>query len=307
MALTFDNVCRLVQARVPLAPPLLVEDWVRTAHLEISGMRRWSHLRGEGQIRLAAGHSGTIAATHGNATLTGVGMTFVAGDAGRQIRTSGLPYTIISVNAPANTCVIDDSFGGATSAAVTAYVGDYYATMPEDFGSFYAVLDQSRDDLLDWMMTEDELNMADPNRSETGEPRALAARRLSSYTSTLGRVQYEIWPYWTDESATRRYPYFYSKRPELYSYSDYLEGVFRHRHDVYVLLALREAAEWPGPDPTKPHPFFSLKLSERKEERLAELLLQCEREDEEIYMTWLETVPWHNRRPISGRDYRSHE
>jgi len=305
--LEFEPICRLVQLRVPLAPALLVQDFVQEGYNRICDRRRWSWLRGEGQILLSAARSGTVSVTNGNATITGVGLTFVAGDLDRQLRVTGSPYTITSVNVGANTAVIDNVFGGATSAAVSATVLDAYATMPTDFGSFWAVLDPDRDSVLTWWMTEDELNRADPNRSESGEPRALVSRRFGSTAANLGRVQYEAWPYWTSTDTERRFSYYYSKRPALLGDDELLQGPLAHRHDILVLAALEEAAEWPGPDKDKPNPYFSLKLSERKSERLEEQLENLERVDEEIYMTWLETVPWMHRRVISGRDYRSYE
>lgn len=307
MAKTFEEACRLVQLRVPLAPSLLVEDFVQSGWNRISDRRRWSHMRGEGEILLSPSHSGTVTVTLSNATVTGVGMTFVAGDLGRQFRVSHNPYSIIEVNAVANTVVLDRVWGGATAAAASAMVLDAYATMPEDFGSFWGVLDPDRDDVINWWMTEDELNVADPNRTETGEPRALASRRLSSVESTLGRIQYEAWPYWTNTSTTRRFPYYYSKRPSLLALDDNLLGVFRHRYDILVLAALEEAAEWPGPEVSKPNPYFNLRLSDRKRDKLEEQLENVERADEEVYMTWLETVPWMYRTHTYGRDHRSHE
>ena len=307
MAKTFEEACRLVQLRVPLAPALLVQDFVQTAWNQLCDRRRWSHLRGEGEIILSPSHTGTVNVTNANATVTGVGMTFVAADVGRQFRLLQNPYTIIEVNVGANTCVLDRVWGPASAAATTGLVFDAYVTMPEDFGSFWGVLDPNRDEIINWWMTEDELNMADPNRTEVGEPRALASRRLSSVTSTLNRIQYEIWPYWTNASDTRRFPYYYSKRPSVLTEDEYLPGAFRHRYDILVLAALGEAAEWPGPDVSKPNPYWSEKLAERKSVRLEEEMEKLERVDEEIYLTWLETVPWMHRRPISGRDYRSHE
>ena len=307
MAKTFEEACRLVQLRVPLAPSLLIEDFVQSGWNRISDRRRWAHQRGEGEILLSPSHSGTVNVTLSSATVTGVGMTFVAGDAGRQFRLSGNPYTIITAAPGPNTVVLDRVFGGATALASTGMVFDAYATMPEDFGSFWGVLDPARDDVINWWMTEDELNVADPNRTETGEPRALASRRLSTVAATLGRIEYEAWPYWTNTSDTRRFPYYYSKRPTLLGLDDNLLGSFRHRYDILVLAALEEAAEWPGPEMTRPNPYYNLRLSERKSVKLEEELEKLERVDEEIYLTWLETVPWMYRAPASGRDYRSHE
>jgi hypothetical protein len=306
VAKTFEEACRLVQLRVPLASALLVEDWVQNAWARLCDRRRWSFLRGEDEIILSPAHTGTVNVTHGSATVTGVGMTFVDGDVDRQFRLTANPYTIISV-AGANTCVLDRPWGPATAAAATGVVFDGYVNMPEDFGSFWGVLDPARNDVLDWWMTEDELNIADPDRGETGEPRALASRRLATTTAYLGRIQYEAWPYWVNTTDTRRFPYYYSKRPAAFTEDDNLLGPFRHRHDILVLAALEEAAEWPGPELTKPNPYFNLKLSERKRDRYEEEMEQLERVDEEIYLTWLETVPWMHRRPVSGGDYRSHE
>ena len=307
MARTFREVCLAVQARVPLAPALLAADWVQGSYNQICGRKRWSWLRGESEFILSAVNSGTLTVVHGSATVTGVGITFAAADALRQFRISGPPYTILSVDLVLNTALLDRVYGGASAAASTGYVFDGYVTMPADFGSFIAVLDPTREDILDWWMTEDQLNATDPNRSETGDPRALASRRPATATSIIGRMQYEAWPYWVG-STTRPYRYYYSKRPATLTDDDYFVGPLRHRDDILILAAIEEAIEWPGPSLDKPNPYArDLRLAVRKAEKLERELLHLEREDEETYMTWLETVPWNLRRTVSGRDYRSHE
>jgi len=290
---------------VPLAPWLLVQDWVQNAYNGISSRRRWSYLRGEGRIILSVARSGTVNVTHGSTTVTGVGLTFVAGDVDRQFRISGLPYTITDV--AAGNATIDTAYAGEDSAAATGYVLDAYWNAPDDFGSFLAILDPASQTPLPNWITEDELNLTDPARTTTGTPRALVARRMGSTTAYLNRVQYEVWPYWTNEDDTYELPYFYYKRPATLSDTDEFAGPLRHRTDILVKAAIMEAATWPG---TAEHPNLyarTLGLVDRLQVEVERAMTDLEREDEEVYLTWLETVNWIRHTPLAGRDERTFE
>lgn len=307
MARTFGDVVRSVRGHCPLAPPLLVWDWVQNGANKIADRRQWSYLRSQGELYLQAAREGTATATQGSDVVTPGTLTFSAADVGRQLQFSaaGLPLTIIAYNAP--NVQVDRAWVEATNTLGTAKVVDAYITMPEDFGSFIAILDPAREDIVAWWITEDELNFRDPGRREVGDPYWIVSRKLASEpAASLGRVQYEAWPYC---SSARKFPYFYSKRPKEYADGDYFEGPFRHRADLLTLAGLVEACEWPGTGEQR-NPYFNLGLAQRKRDELAAELNQLETRDEEIYMTWLETVSWIRVRGMvpTGSDWwRNHE
>lgn len=306
MAQTFGDVVRAVRQHCPLAPALLARSWVQNGVKKISDRRHWSHLRGEGEFYLQDSRSGTATFTQGSDLVAPGTLTFSAADVGRQIQPSskGVPLTIKAYSAP--NAQLDRAWLEATVTPTTRVL-DAYVTMPEDFGTFSAVLDPAASWLLYWWVTEDELNFRDPGRTNSGQPTVIASRRLASEpAASLGRVQYEAWPYAT---SARKYQYYYSKRPKEYADADYFEGVFRVRDDIALLAALVECCEWPGAGDQK-NPYYRLELSDRKKKELQQELEQLETRDEEIYMTWLETVSWLRGRrlaPIDSNWIRSHE
>lgn len=306
MAQTFGDVVRSVRGHCPLAPALLARSWVQNGLKKIGDRRHWSHLRGEGELFFKDARSGTATFTQGSDLVAPGTLTFSAADVGRQIQTAskGLPRTIKAYSAP--NAQLDSAWLEATVTA-TSKVLDAYATMPEDFGSFMAVLDPASQAQLAWWVTEDELNLRDPGRTQAGAPRAFVSRRLASEpAASLGRVQYELWPY---VDSARKIQYYYSKRQKEYLDTEYFEGIFRMREDIPLLAALVEACEWPGNGESK-NPYFSLQLAERKNTQLTRELEQLETRDEEIYLTWLETVSWIRQRPFSIGDadwLRNHE
>lgn len=307
MAQTFGDTVRSVRQHCPIAPPMLARSWVQTAANRLGDRRHWSHLRAESELFLAASRSGTATATQGSDIVAPGTLTFSAADVGRQIQFSGkgLPSTIIAYSAP--NVQIDRNWVEATVTAGTAKVVSAYVTMPEDFGTFIAVMDPARDALLYWWATEDELNFRDPGRTESGEVLILASRRLATAPAAdLGRVQYEAWPY---ASSASKFPYYYSKRPKEYADADNFEGIFRHRADLILLGALAECAEWPGLEGRR-NPYYSLELASRKRRELGEEADRLETRDEEMYLTWLETTSWIHGRSLTMTDsnwLRNHE
>ena len=74
-------------------------------------------------------------------------------------------------------------------------------------------------------------------------------------------------------------------------------------------LALSSAAMWPGTEDRR-NPYFNLSLADMHKKRADEACNRLEVEDEEIYMTWLETVSWINRlqfAPIDSRYMQTHD
>ena len=299
---TFGDVYRSVLLHVPVATPMLARDWVTDTLRVAIDRRYWCHVRGEDEIIVAASRAVTVGVTLNSTAVTG---NFVAADAGRQWRISGPPYTIISVVVGVS-ATLDRVYGGTTAASQSSTIYDAYATMPQDFGGFIAVLDpQNSWQLFPWM-TEDVLNRYDPNRTTTGTPYALASRRYSTLAATLGRVQYELWPYPT---SAVRFPFYYYKRPATLADADFFPGVFRERPDVIQHGALAHAAEWPG-IPGRPNPYFNLQLARMKREDFMRGLDELAVRDESIYLTWLETVQWLRQvpyAPIDANFLREHE
>lgn len=316
MATTFGDLWRRVRLYVPMAPALLIQDWVTTAYQRACDERSWSFLRGEGEFRINPSKSGTVNLTQDSPTVAGAGgasgLVFAASDLYRQFRYGGgPPLTIIAVNLAGNTsATLERNWQGTSATAVSATVSDIYATCPADFGHFAAVLDVAQQRLIRIFTTELELNAADPGRMALGTPWALVNYRLSSIAATLGLVQYEWWPY-TSGSGTLRYPFYYIKRPQALAEDDTFQGPLKDRPDVLVTGALAEAAEWPGTE-TQRNPYFNLNTAAAKRKQFEYAVGLLEVKDEETYMTWWQTAMvgrWGMQplTPVDARFAQSHE
>jgi hypothetical protein len=308
MADTVEQIWRRVLLHCPQATAFLAKNWVQTTYNRLCGRKPWSFLRAESQFLINASRSGTVDVVYTNATVTGGTLVFASTDIGRQFRVSfGPPYTIIAVNTVLNTATLDEPWGNVTATATTGKIFDAYVTLPYDFGAFIAVLDTQNAWQLHIDRTQDELNFWDTQRSATGTPWALVSRRLSTgIAAQLGRVQYELWPYCMSQ---KRLPYFYYKAPQTLLDTDYLQGSFRDRTDLILTGALIEAAKWPGPSAEKKNPYFNLQTAQMLAADFEQQANALETRDEEIYITWLETVNFARLpfAPVDSNFMRNHD
>ena len=296
MADTFGKVWRQVRQHLPEAPPLLVRSWVEEAYRELSDQAAWGFLRAESEIIIDAQRSGTVDVTRKSATVTGVGLTFVSGDVGRQFRagTNQPLYTISSVDTGANTCELNRIYGGATESATSATILDAYVAMPADFQRPIAILDTDNGWQLHLWISEDELNAWDAQRSSTGTSWALVSRRFNS----SDRAEFELWPYQTSD---KNYPLYYIKRPaDLTDATAFLQPL-ASRGDILKTGALWKASEWPGTSDFR-NPYFNTVLAEMKKKQFMADIDRLMVLDQELYPTWLETVSWINRMPFAPID-----
>lgn len=291
-----------------MAPPLLTQFWVREAYRQVCDMGRWSWLRSESEFLINDSKAaGTVTVTRNSATVVGSGTAFAATDVGRQFRVgSNQPIYSIQTFTSATSIALDRPYGGTTAAGQAYRILDAYVTVPVDFQAFIAVLDTQNNWQLHLWMTEEELNVRDAQRSASGTPWALASRRLSSLAATVGRAQYELWPYATTE---KNYPFYYVRRPEALVDATAFLGPLADNADILVAGALAQAAAWPGTEDRK-NPYFNPTLAASKRKEFDDKRNRLEVLDQELYPTWLETVSWLNRfpfAPIDSKYLQSHD
>jgi hypothetical protein len=285
---SFEEMSRSLRLYVPQLPYPLAQQFIRDRYRRILELRTWSGSRAEGEFLVTAAETtGTVALTFNNSTVTGTGTSFLSTDVGRQFKGgSGSPvYSITAVNTGAQTLTLDRPYGGDTVAASTYTVFNGYVIPPTDFLSFLAVTDPRNAWRLVWWITQDELNRWDPQRVFFGQAYALVDRR---FDTTTGQPQFELWPY---NTAQRNYPFYYYKRvPDLVQDTDI--PIWPIRSDVIVYGALADLCLWPG-TPEKPNPLFGsagkIALAEWKY-KYDDGLVELERRDEEIFLTWLATA-----------------
>ena len=285
---TFGDVWRSVRLQVPDAPALLVQRWVQDAYNALADRRGWAWLRTETQLTVQASRAIEVGVTNGQTTVTSAGL-FVAGDAGRQFKVGSYPTYTIQTFTDVNTVVLDQAFAGTTDAAATATILDAFVTCPADFGRWLLIADPANQRLLSWWTSEEEIHRLDPSRTAAGPPRLLVARAFSTYTPTLGRVQYEWWPH---PSAAAVFPALYSARPATLGEDTELRGVLAQRSDVLEIGALARCARWPG-TAERPNPYFNLVLGRSLQEEFERLAIQIDLRDDDQYAQSWSTIPWH--------------
>lgn len=291
MADTFESMYRGLLMYAPDLPPFLAQQFIRNRYRLICERRPWSGLRAESEfLPNIAKRAGTVSVTRGSYTVTGAGTAFAASDVGRQFMAAlrAPIYTIDDVDATAQTLTLDRVFGGETSASASYVVLDAYVTAPSDFQYFEVVYDPQQNWRLRHWVTQQDIMRIDPARSTTGTPWALVDRRFST---TAGLPQYELWPY---TLTARNYPFYYIKRPaDLIQDSDV--PIYPLRGDTIVSGALADLARWPG-TPERPNLMFAkaIELSREYEKIFEDKLVDMERQDESMYMTWLADGTWAN-------------
>jgi hypothetical protein len=298
MADTYGDVWRRVRLHVPAAPTFLVREWVQTAWKQLARARHWGFLYGELRLTIAAARSlAAVVVTNGSTAITSAGL-FLPADAGRQFRVAPFPaYTIQSVT-NANAAVLDVAYGEDTASAAVS-IFDGYATMPVDFESFRLIADPYNQRRLAFWISADQLNILDPTRqaSDAG-PRLLAQRPPSTYSLTLGRVQYEYWP---RPTVARSYPAFYNKQGARVDDTTIFSGVLADGADVLMDGALALAAEWPG-TADKPNPYFNPGLARTKKAAFLDGVQHLSLRDDDQHPDDLATVHW-ERWPLADLAY----
>lgn len=300
MADTFGDCWRRVRLYVPAAPTFLVRDWVNVAYKRMAKLRHWTFLQGELRLTIAAARTISACTVTVNSTTVSSAGLFLAGDVGRQFRVQTFPiYTIQSVTPP-NTITLDIAYGESSSATAVGQVFDGYATMPTNFESFRLVADPYNQRRLAYWITQDQLNILDPTRqvSDNG-PRCLSARAGgSTYTPTLGQVQYEYWP---KPTAARSYPALYNKQAARLDDNSVFTGIFADASEILVDGALAEAAMWPGTS-DKPNPYFSASTSQLKRAAFLDGVQHLSLRDDDQAPDDMATVHW-ERWPLADLAY----
>lgn len=300
MSDSYADVWRRVRLHAPAVPTFLVREWVQNAWKDVARARHWAFLRGEGRLTIAASRAlAAVTVTRGSATVTSAGL-FLAVDAGRQftISTPSPQVYTIQTFTDVNTIQLDALYGDA-SGVVGATILDAYAVLPLGFESFRLIADPYNERRLAFWITEDQLNILDPNRmaSDTG-PRLLATRAPSTYLPTLGQVCYEYWP---RPTAARSYPYLFNKQASRLADSAIFTGVLADAADVLVDGALAEAARWPGTGDRK-NPYFDAGIARDKKADFATGIQKLSLRDDDQYPDDLAKVHW-ERWPLADLAY----
>ena len=185
---TYTTIYNKLNLRCPAASTLLCRDWVSNAFRQIAERRRWSWKIKYGQFILPALYNtGTVTVTRNSTTVSGVGTTWDYTMVGRQFRVGMSPiYTISQVNS-ATSLDLDLVWGSTTQSAVGYSIYQAYVTPPDDFHSFLTVWDPNFNWQLWLNVGQEEINVWDAQRSNTGNAYLLSARDYSTtYSGSVG-------------------------------------------------------------------------------------------------------------------------
>ncbi len=305
---TLASIRGKILARVPIVSPYLADDWISNAFRRLYEYREWSWRRKRSQFVMPVAYTtGTVTVTQGDATVEGSGTTWTSVMAGRQFRasTSNIIYTIASVT-DGDTLELDQTWGPATATGKTYTIWQAYVTPATDFQSFLSVVDVENGVKLHTGLSQEYLDQMDPERTNSGDPVAIAALDYSAAASSVpGYPRYEIWPH---VETAMTIPYSYIAIPSDLGDSGALLPRFV-RGDILLEMALAEAARWPGPSAEKPNPYFNLQLADRHEVKAELLLNDLETQDENIYQTVIEyqDMPYATLPFIGGTWWQSHD
>jgi hypothetical protein len=169
-----------------LAQQLINDSW-RT----LQSRREWSWRRRSGTFAppnlYTTGQASTNAAAGNPTLITGIGTTWTQSMIGRQIRLGGLlyPYYTIVGWISATQILIDQPWAGDDVVAQPYQILQIYYPVPDDFGYWYVIV-SIKDGYRLWTnVTEQDLALLDPQRTNQGQTYAAAFR---DYTSQLGGV-----------------------------------------------------------------------------------------------------------------------
>lgn len=187
----FNTLSNRLLSRCPAVGILLAGQLINDSWHILQSRRMWSWRRRNNIIAPPALYNTGTASTNvstGNPTLiTGSGTTWTPQMVGQQIRIGGLlyPYYTIVAWISATQILIDQPWAGPDVSNQPYTILQIYYPVPPDFGYFYEVV-SIKDGYKLWTnMTEDDLALLDPQRTNVGQTYAIAFR---NYTPIYGGI-----------------------------------------------------------------------------------------------------------------------
>lgn len=278
---TYPDIWNRVLLRVPSASSLLAQDWVSNAFRQVAERRPWSWLIKRGQYLFPAVYkTGTVSVTFNSTTVTGSGTAFTSAMVGRQFRIGfQVPIYTIAAVPDATTLTLDQVWGGDDASGVGFEIYVAYQTVPADFNYHLSVWDPKFNWQLRRNVTQEEINDYDAQRANQASSSYVVVSYAYDQTTTPPRPRFEMWPH---QKSQYCYPYLYVARATDLADSG-ANLPFYLRGDVLLEMALAEAARWPGSSRDKPSPFYSLSLAIMHERRSERMIVEMERQDDEVY------------------------
>lgn len=187
----FITLSNRVLNRCPAVGIQLAGQFVNDAWHTLQSRREWSFRRRSNTFAPPTlyniGQVSTNVSVGYPNLLTGIGTNWTPDMIGRQIRVGGLLYpfyTIVGWTSPTS-ILIDQPWAGPDVVGQSYTILQCYFPVPPDFGYFYSVV-SIKDGYRLWTnLTESDLALMDPQRTNFGQTYAVA---LKDYTSQYGGV-----------------------------------------------------------------------------------------------------------------------
>jgi hypothetical protein len=152
-----------------------------------------------------------------------------------------------------------------------------FVTLPPDFASFLAVVDESRQLRLCTTPAAEAVLAGDPTLSATGPPVLLMAARPSTDPLTLGQALYRVYP-----NGAATLTAIYNRQGARLDDTSVLPGILADGGEVLIAGALAQAALWPGTG-DKSNPYFNAGLAQAKADEFKYGVQMLSLRDDEQY------------------------
>lgn len=189
----FNTLSNRLLSRCPAAGILLSQQFINDAWHQLQARREWSWRRKSGTFAPPNLYQTGTASTNvsvGSATLiTGSGTVWTPQMVGQQIRIGGLlyPYYTIAQYLSPTSLLIDQPWAGPDVSGQTYQILQCFYPVPGDFNYFYTAV-SIKDSYRLWTnVTENDLSMLDPQRTNQGQTYAVAFKDFTSnYGGSIG-------------------------------------------------------------------------------------------------------------------------
>lgn len=192
----FTSLWNRLQNRAAVGP-VLAQQLVNDSWHTLQAMEQWSWRRRSSTFVPPDLYQTGVVTTNvlaGNPfALTGSGTNWDVGVIGRQIRVGGLLYpyyTIVGWNSPTE-ILIDQPWAGADVVGQSYQILQCYFPVPEDFGYFELVVSIKDGYRIYTDLTQGELGLLDPQRTNQGQTYGIAFR---DFSPQLGGIVGQVIP-----------------------------------------------------------------------------------------------------------------
>lgn len=342
---TFRQLWSELLGTIPRLPPALAQIYINRAFSDIRDYRLWSWLVGVGYITTpAAITTGTASATLGSNQVTfsaaaAAALTAVAlanpplaspqVGIGRQFRlssaTTGTPGALYNITAWADPVATLDRVWAEESVTDRAYMvyKAYYQPPPSngsatpDFLRYLSIANTPVGYTIrgrKLYYTQDQLDGADPQRGATGDVYIIAAyetnptQAVTSSSLPLGPSMIPVHEWYPHPVTARVYKAIYQKR--MMTLSDTQQPPATLPDYVLIVRAQIHAAQWAlGQVAVFPELAQTNWVSylEAKQKEYKEALIQCIKQDDEIFVHRAFTQGWQFDFPLGGAFLQGHD